>query len=71
MKKEHKNTNEVQRYTGDLLLQCWAVSMEITDRAEMEGRLVVEYEKRQLALLLKISLLLCAFIDFEANKYLN
>ena len=70
MKKGHKQRNVVKRRTEDLFLACCGLSMEITEEEEDLGRQPTHYEKRAMALLLRVSFMLLAFADIEehANK---
>ena len=65
MERKRKHGEVIERYAGDLLIECFAVYNEILDRAEDEDREVTVQESRELRLLNKIALLLCDFTDLE------
>ena len=65
MEKEGKHSEVIERYAGDLLLECCWATNEILDRAEDEDRQVTANERRELNLLLKFSLLLVGMVDLR------
>jgi hypothetical protein len=66
MNKRHKHSAVIERYAGDLLLECFVVSDNILESVKTEGRLITAQESRVLSLLIKISKLLCDFADLKA-----